>query len=162
MVNPFKTKLQIMYFNLYNYHCFKFSGNSDIGYKLIPYHVVTLNSCAIISFTLFQTVFLRIYNTSTVFLYLNAIPFLYNVKTKYYRVHFKWSDIIIAVNSLILIYNFILYENYYGVSLYLSYLFGYFVIGETGCIFDTELPSIDAFQYLICFLNYFTVTALCY
>lgn len=137
----------------------------DIGYKLIPYHVLTLNLSAILSFTIFEGVFYFIYSASNIFLYLlilNIIPVLCNIKSRYYRVRFKWSDIIIAVNSVILVLKFVQNENYHGIALCFSYLFAYFIIGETGCIFDTELPAIDAFQYLICFLNYFTVCSFCY
>lgn len=49
--------------------------------------------------------------------------------------------------------------NYFSVALGTSYIFGYFVIGECGFLFDTELPSIDAYQYLTCFLNIFAVNA---
>lgn len=140
------------------------TGNSESGYKLRKLHVATLNISTILSFTIIEAVLLHIYKSSLIYFglsCLNIIPFMYNILKKDYRTKFKPTDGLIAVNGAILLLTSLTNENYNGAAFTLSYLFGYFVIGDSGCFFDTELPSVDAFQYLQCFLNFFIISALC-
>ena len=80
---------------------------------------------------------------------------------KDYRTKYNITDSFIAINSIFFLMNSFISENYYGMAFCLSYTFGYFIIGESGYFLDTELPSVDAFQYLTCFLNYFAAFTLC-
>lgn len=124
-----------------------------------------LNISAILNFTITESVFLSMIKSAWWALWvpaLNAFPLMSNTFAKDYRTKSKPTDVFIAINSIFLLIVSFLNENYHGVALSLSYFFGYFIIGESGYFLDTEVPSIDAFQYLTCFLNYFTVFTLCY
>lgn len=148
--------------------CVNVSGNSD-GYKLRRLHIFMLNLSAILYFTIIEGVFFMIgrssSSSSSLVLYLpflNVFPLLSNALAKDYRTKQKKTDVFIAINSLLLVLMAFLDENYYGVAFGMSYFFGYFFIGESGYFLDTEVPSVDAFQYLTCFLHYFAGKTLCY
>ncbi|EEB10842.1 hypothetical protein Phum_PHUM070630 [Pediculus humanus corporis] len=116
-------------------------GSSD-GYKLRRLHIISLNVSIILYFTIVEVTFLHMIQSWWPLFYipaLNIFPLIYNAMAKDYRTN----------------------ENYYGMAFCLSYAFGYFIIGESGYFLDTELPSVDAFQYLTCFLNYFAAFTLC-
>jgi len=130
------------------------------GYKLRKIHVLTENASAICGMGLIHAALNTTWNVQglwNVLPYLYTITFLWNVSRLDYRYKFHCVDLIISINSLAFLLTCLQIENYYGVALLLSFSFGYFYVGDCGFFLDTEVPAIDIYQYIQCFLCYFTL-----
>lgn len=141
----------------------EFPGLAD-GYKLRKFHVVSLNISSIFFLTLISYALQLVAKLSMLwvcFPILNIIPFYRNVSKLDYRSKRKGSDIIVVLNCLIFLYAAIYSENFYAIAFILSFGFGYVYVGDCGYFLDTEVPSIDIYQYVQCFLCLFTVNAFC-